>query len=58
MNAKELIGKVASNKKLGTALVVVGAVAGAIGKGIQHVVEKAEAKEVIKQMVKDELAGK
>lgn len=55
---KDVVGKVASNKTLGTVCVVGGAILGVIGKGIQHVVEKKETKETLKQLVKDELAGK
>lgn len=58
MNAKEVFGKVVSNKKLGLALTVVGSVLAAAGKGISTIVEKNEAKELIKQLVDEKLAGK
>ena len=58
VNFKEAIGKVLSNKKLGTACMVVGGVVGAVGKVIQHTVEKEETKKTLEKLVNEKLAGK
>lgn len=55
MNVKEIVGKIVTNKKAGIALKVVGGIAAAAGAGIMALVEKKETKELLQQLVKDEV---